>query len=82
MLLISCRTVQALTCHVLLFVDTVNASAVPHATIPAARVDNVSHDRRGETVAICTIEKANLTINRLIKEQRLGAHSPLFAAWA
>jgi hypothetical protein len=28
--------------------------------------------RRGETVAICTIEKANVAINRLAQEGRLG----------
>lgn len=28
---------------------------------------------RGETVAICTIEKANVAINRLAQEGRLGA---------
>lgn len=28
---------------------------------------------RGETVAVCTIEKANVAVNRLAQEGRLGA---------
>lgn len=29
---------------------------------------------RSEPVAVCTIEKANVAINRLVLEDRLGAH--------
>lgn len=38
-----------------------------HASLPAP-----PHGCRGETVAICTIEKANVAINRLLQEGRLG----------
>ncbi len=35
--------------------------------------DPITRPRRGETLAVCTMEKANITINRLMAEGRLGA---------
>lgn len=33
-------------------------------------------DRRGETVAVCTMEKANVALNKLAQEGRLGEAAP------